>query len=358
MNPGTVLTMYLFNCTENSTDLNSTASQTCKLVAESSPSVKCLKTFAYAVIMLFSLLGNTAVIVIVCRNKRMWTTTNYLIANMAASDLLISVFAVPRELTEIYTAPRRWFIDGLAGLILCKLVYIFQDISTAVSILSLVVIAIDRYRGVVFPFRPPIITSKVCKVVIAIIWIVALGVHGTYFYTVRLVVRNNKSYCTFSWAPKFEERQTQERYFIFISVSLILLPLCVIFTLYVLIVLDLKRRSRTESGASQLRRQRQKEDAAIVKRIMCIVFLLVLCVTPITVAAFLYYFVWDWNIPCGMDQLFPAVKLVLYSNASLNPCVYFTLYDKYRKALKDLLTCKRSSQQNRNHLNMNLFQQN
>ena len=40
-------------------------------------------------------------IVIVSRNKRMWITTNYLIANMAASDLLISAFAVPRELTEI-----------------------------------------------------------------------------------------------------------------------------------------------------------------------------------------------------------------------------------------------------------------
>ena len=350
--------MCLFNCTENSTAPNSTASQSCKLFDENSTSLKCLKTFAYAIIMLFSLLGNTAVIVIVSRSKRMWTTTNYLIANMAASDLLISAFAVPRELTEIYIGPRRWFIDGLAGLILCKLVYIFQDISTAVSIQSLVVIAIDRYRGVVFPFRPPIITFKVCKVVIAIIWIVALGVHGTYFYTVRLVVRDNKSYCTFSWAPKFEERRTQERYFIFISVLFILFPLCVIFTLYVLIVLELKRRSRRESGASQLRRQRQKEDAAIVKRIVCIVFLFFLCITPITVAALLYYFLWDWNIPCGMDKLFEAGKFFFYSNASLNPCVYFTLNDKYRKALKDLLTCKRSSRENRNELNMNLFQQN
>ena len=348
--------MCLFNCTENSTGLSSTASQSCELVAESSLFVKCLKTFAYAVIMLFSLLGNTAVIVIVSKHKKMWTTTNYLIANMAASDLLISAFAVPRELTEIYTGPRRWFIDGLAGLILCKLVYIFQDISTAVSILSLVVIAIDRYRGVVFPFRPPIITSKVSKVVIAIIWIVALGVHGTYFYTVRLVMSDNKSYCTFSWAPKFEERQTQECYFIFILVFLILLPLCVMLTLYVLIVLELKKRSHTQSEASQLRRQRQREDAAIVKRIMCIVFLFVLCITPITVVAFLYYFVWDWNIPCGMDQLFPVVKFVFYSNASLNPCVYFTLNDKYRKALRDLLTCKSSQKENRNHLPMNLLQ--
>ena len=163
--------------------------------------------------------------------------------DMAASDLLISAFAVPRELTELYVGPRRWLLDGLAGLILCKLVYVFQDISTAVSIQSLVVMAVDRYHGVVYPFRTPISTSKICKVVIPVIWSVAIGVHGVYFYTARLMVQDNKTYCTFSWAPKFEERKTQDNYFIFISVFLYLLPLCLIFSLYALIILELKKAS-------------------------------------------------------------------------------------------------------------------
>jgi len=71
--------------------------------------------------------------------------------------LLISTFAVPRELVETFAGARRWLLDGLIGLALCKLVYFFQDISTAVSIQSLVVMAIDRYRGVVnFPISSPI----------------------------------------------------------------------------------------------------------------------------------------------------------------------------------------------------------
>ena len=102
--------------------------------------------------MLTSLLGNLAVIAIVSKNKRMRTTTNYLIANMAASDLLISAFAVPRELVQIFAGSNIWLLDGLAGSISCKLVYFLQDISTAVSIQSLVAIAVDRYQGVVFPF--------------------------------------------------------------------------------------------------------------------------------------------------------------------------------------------------------------
>ena len=106
------------------------------------------------------------------------------------------------------------------------------------SIQSLVVMAINRFHAVVYPFRRPISRSKVCKVVIPAIWIEAIGVHGVYFYTARLMVQDNKTYCTFSWAPKFEERQTQENYFIFISVFLYLSPLWVIFSLYALIVLE------------------------------------------------------------------------------------------------------------------------
>jgi len=308
--------------------------------------------------MLFSLLGNTAVIIIVSKNKRMRTTTNYLIVNMAASDLLISAFAVPRELTELYTGFRRWLVDGLAGLILCKLVYVFQDISTAVSIQSLVVMAIDRYHGVVFPFRPPISTSKFCKVVIPVIWTVAVGAHGVYFYTVRLMVQDNKTYCTFSWGPKFEERQKQEHYFIFISVFLILLPLCVIFCLYALIVLELRKRQRAGSSASVLSNQRRREDGAVMKKILCIVFLFISCITSITITALLFYFVWDWNIPCGMDKLFQAAKFIFYLNTALNPCLYFALNNNYRKGLKDLFRRKLSYEGNRNELPMNVLREN
>ena len=338
--------------------MNSTANQSCELFAENSSSVKYLKTVAYVIIMLFSLLGNTAVIIIVAKNQRMRTTTNYLIVNMAASDLLISAFAVPRELTELYTGFRRWLIDGLAGLILCKLVYVFQDISTAVSIQSLVVMAIDRYHGVVFPFRPPIPTSKVCKVVIPVIWTVAIGVHGVYFYTVRLMVQDNKTYCSFRWAPTFEERHTQENYFIFVSVFLILLPLCVIFSLYALIVLELKKRQRAGSSATVLSNQRRREDGEVMKKILCLVFFFILRITPVTIAALLFYFAWDWNIPCGMDKLFQTAKFIFYSNTALNPCLYFALNNKYRQRLKDLFRRKLSYNENRNNVPMNVFKEN
>ena len=343
--------MYLLNSTDNQTDLDSALNLVCVYFAESSVPVKCVRVFAYFLLMLISLFGNLAVITIVSRNKRMWTTTNFLIANMAASDLFISVFAIPRELVEIVVGYRRWLLGGTVGLIVCKFVYFFQDISTAVSLQSLVVIAFDRYRGVVFPFRPPIKSSKVCKVIIPIIWIVAMGLHGTYFYTARLVMRDNKWYSTFSWEPKFEDRPTQEKYFLFISIVLIFLPLCVILAFYALIVIALRRTKLAVNGASELRRQRQKEDTAIVKRILILVFIFIFCITPITVSAFLFYFMWDWRLPCRMDKLFLAARFIFYSNASLNPFAYIILNERYRQGLKKLLNFLYSRRANLAHAN-------
>ena len=124
----------------------------------------------------------------------MKTITNYLIANMAVSDILITVLAVPRQITEILLGPRRWLIDGLLGSVLCKSVHFFQDITIGVSILSLLAIAFDRYRGIVFPlrkqFRKP---AKLCKIIIPAIWLISMGLQAVYFYILRIVTVDNKT---------------------------------------------------------------------------------------------------------------------------------------------------------------------
>ena len=161
----------------------SSANENCRPLIGDQSTVKAVKILAYCFVLIVSLLGNSAIISIVRRNNRMRTTVNCLIANMAVSDLLISTVAVPMKLCEIAVGPRSWLIEGTLGLILCKLTYFLQDISTHVSIQSLVVIAIDKYRGIVFPFRPALITPKLCRVIIPLVWITSMSLHAPYFYT-------------------------------------------------------------------------------------------------------------------------------------------------------------------------------
>lgn len=309
----------------------------CRSLSEDSSLTIPVKVVVYSIVLIVSLLGNSTIIAIVARNKRMQTTTNYLIANMAASDLLIPTIAVPMKLCEILVVPRRWLIDGIVGLILCKVLYFLRDISTAVSILSLVVIAFDRYRGIVFPLYPPIITPKLCKVIIALVWLTSMALLGVYFYAFRLVSNNKTTNCDFSWAPELVHRRT-EQYVTVVFVLIIILPFCIIIYLYSRIIWSLRKEEATRQLSSTIsRRQRYEENIKVFKNICAIVIAFAFCVLPTYIFAMLYYFEWNWKMPCNMEQIGFAVHFVLYSNAALSPVIFYVFNARYREGLKDIL---------------------
>ena len=313
----------------------------CKPYQSDTDATKGMKIFCYCVVLLSSVSGNCLLIAVIRRNKRMQTITNYLIANMAVSDILITLLAVPRQITEILLGPRRWLIDGLLGSLLCKSLSFFQDISTGVSILSLVVMAIDRYRGIVFPLCRELMMqpAKLCKIIISLIWIISMGLHLVYFYIFRLETNGTETYCILSWAPKFDNRKSQEIYFFILLVCLIAIPTCIVIILYSAIILNLKRSRIASKGPSScLTSRRLREDTKVVRIIMAILTALVVCVIPLNVCGILFYYVWDWKMPCGIENVVFAAHFILYSNASVNPCIYFILHDRYRRGLRDIMS--------------------
>ena len=245
----------------NTTMLNLTDARCTPFIKEDPVSTQAIKAASYIVMMLLSLLGNAALIAIVAKNRHMRTTTNSLIANMAVSDMLLSAFAVPRELTQIFVGYHGWLIDGLSGAILCKVVYFIQEISTAVSIQSIAVITLDRYTGVVQPFRKSFITPKRLKLVIALIWLISMGLHGIYFYIARLKRVNGINICSFSFEPAFDNLKALRIHFIILSVFLIAIPLAIITALYSLIFRALRREKPFWKGCStSLMKNRRKKN--------------------------------------------------------------------------------------------------
>ena len=105
------------------------------------------------------------------RDNKMRTTTNLLNVNMAVPDLLVPMFAMPRANVDILYGYLRWLIDGVLGEALCKLTACFQDISTVVSVQTLVAIAVDRFYAVWFPLKAVRIKPRV-KHVILLIWLI------------------------------------------------------------------------------------------------------------------------------------------------------------------------------------------
>ena len=318
-------------------NFTSAPSESCRPFAEDTNAINGLKIMLYSIVLISSLFGNFVIIVTVARKKRMRTTINYLIANMAASDLLISTFAVPIKLSEIVVGSRRWLIDGILGLISCKLGYFFQDISMAVSTFSLVLIAIDRHRGIVSPFRPAITTPKRCKVIIPLIWLLAMGLHAIYFYTARLESHHNNSQCIFNWEPKFHLQKAQEHYFIVILVLLVMLPFSIVTVLYCQIIWVLQKEKAAYRSFSYMLCKRHKENAKVIKNLCAVMFVFASCVLPLSIYGILYYFVWKWKMSSNMEKFGYAAHFILFSNDAITPVIYFVFNDRYRKGLKDIL---------------------
>lgn len=65
------------------------------LLAEWQPAVQIL---LYSLIFLLSVLGNTLVITVLIRNKRMRTVTNIFLLSLAVSDLMLCLFCMPFNL--------------------------------------------------------------------------------------------------------------------------------------------------------------------------------------------------------------------------------------------------------------------
>ena len=72
---------------------------------------------------------------------------------MAISDLLLPLFAHTRRIKQIYLPRGLWPLDGVIGSITCKLSTFATDMSLIVSILTLEIIAIERFVSVVFPMK-------------------------------------------------------------------------------------------------------------------------------------------------------------------------------------------------------------
>ena len=131
-----------------------------------SPSVTVCLVVCYCFTMLLGLVGNCCLICIIGRRRERANVTNILIANLSVSDIMMCAFCLPFTVT--YTLMDHWVF----GSVLCRLVPFIQCVSVTVSVLSLVLIALERHQLIINPsgWKPSIPQAYVAVI---IIWMVA-----------------------------------------------------------------------------------------------------------------------------------------------------------------------------------------
>ena len=294
------------------------------------------ETFVYCLIFLVSLVGNTVIGIIVYKTKTMRKPINFLIVNMAMSDLLFPIFLFPPRIQESLYA-HSWLIGGPLGQALCKLVVFLPDVSNAVSIQSLVLIAVGRFGAVVFPLRPPLISSKRCLFLILATWIVAMAFFSPYLVVFKLAEYHGGLVCVSHWEEVFGNN-AYENYYLFFFVTFVLIPFVLIAVLYIIMFLKLKAQRRPGEQSVNAGEQRQQRERNVLKMAIAIVLGFAVCWLPYAIGWFIIIkFSWDiW--PCSFPYFFTVAVLMARANCAINPCICFIFSRNYRKGLKTLLS--------------------
>ncbi|KAF0295573.1 RYamide receptor [Amphibalanus amphitrite] len=298
---------------------------------------------SFTILFLAGLIGNGLVCYVVYAAPRMRTVTNLLIANMAAGDLLMTTLCMP--LTVVYVVLLRYWPLGDA---LCRLVSFAQPVSVYVSAYTLVAIAADRYRAIVYPLVPRG-SRRRARVVIAVVWTLAAATSVPAAVTSRTFVPPDP------WYMMHERRVCQERwedegrryYTTAVLLLQFFLPVTVLTLTYGRIAVEVWGRGglpSTRQDNRQLRLARARRKT--VQMMVIVVAAFTICWLPNHVLQIVYdihRWVGEWP---GIGYLYTATYWLSMASCVCNPIIYCGMNAQFRAAFSAVasrvcLRCRR-----------------
>lgn len=301
--------------------------------------MRILRIVPYTTIIPISILGNVIVIWIVYKDLFLHKSVNYFIVNMAISDLLISIVYMPRAV-NIFLWGYAWLISGDVGYILCKSVSFLYETAVIVSILTIVAISMDRFFAVIWPLKL-IISKRTGKVIILLIWSVALASRLPIPIAIRLVKSNDNYFCFVIFDKVFFKGADMLYHKVTMAVFYVT-PLTIIAMAYTGIIITLHRRKILFHTLDQLLQQ-DRLNRQVLRMVLVVVGTFIFCWLLYFIVAVLR--IYHNDIPC---DVFYMRMLLAHSNCAINPCLYITLSENYKRGFKKLFKkgcCKRRHNQ-------------
>ena len=296
---------------------------------------------AISLVSISAFIGNILVTAAFLMNTTLRTSTNYFIVNMAVSDLLSALSNWPLYATEGRLLGKH-LIDDPVATVVCKLSLYFRSVSQVVSVLSLVVIVVERFIAVVHPFRANMLmkTNRPRVFLLTLTWIIPLLLGVPYIRFSNIVKQGRQTYCRLLW-----DKTDLYVYFPIGFVMFYCAPLILIIVLYSKIMKCLTRtRPTADEPQSSMRIRNHKQTQTVMKVFVSIVIVFFVCWTPLCV--FLLFKMVSPSL-INRDSCMLLVGLSFYLLPSLptaiNPVILFVSSTNFLKALKEMLhsfSCK------------------
>ncbi|KAL9971949.1 hypothetical protein ACROYT_G018179 [Oculina patagonica] len=341
------------------------------------PAVAVIQSVFLAMVMVVGAIANSFICRCILAHRSLRTNTNSFIFNLAATDFLLSVLCMPFALVSAITG--MWVF----GKVMCVLTGFLLSVLCIASILTLALVAIDRYLAICRPLKYcTLITQRSSLTMIVYVWFHAaicailpvLGWGEGYFFV------PGESICR----PSFGKPSVDNGYTIFLFIACFVAPFSIIAFTYVSILCTASRQFRrvhhhkgnqvgnvenlqpsnsqfncettfarspentviadeitsatNTSRAKKLYapkaiRNRRRQKARGFKMLWIIVVVFLICWSPYFVMIF-YSSVRHQSFP---DSVKVPMMLLTFLNSALNPFLYGFLNSKFRDSLRNFL---------------------
>ncbi|XP_074041290.1 pinopsin [Leptinotarsa decemlineata] len=267
----------------------------------------------------FGFFLNLCVIVLMWKDKQLWTPLNIILFNLVCSDFSVSILGNPLTLASALSY--RWIF----GKTMCKMYGFFMSLLGITSITTLTVLAFERYMIVSRPFRSRGLSRKNAVYLVVGIWIysLALTVPPLLGWGKYVNEAANIS-CSVNWE---EQSANAMSYILFLFAFGLVLPLIVILFSYAHIIITM-RQSKIHMG------QTTKAEGRVAYMVFLMIVAFIVAWSPYAISALLVQFV-DSSFISPAAGVAPA--LLAKSSICYNPIIYVGLNSQFRQVLKNFL---------------------
>ena len=282
-------------------------------------------------------IGNVLVIRIVHKTRQMHTPTNYLLANMAVSDIITILLFSCNNFTENQLGR----VSHKFATFACKALSII-GICIMVSSITLTVLALERYHALLKPFRTELrLSEDNVKKAIVFTWTTSVVICFPQFFFAEWSEKDTS--CVGSLGIMTEERKI----YTLLYVTIFIMQLTIMFFCYGSLIRGLYFTDTvcSETDEQGIRNQEKKK--------LVLTFLLASLAFLIGYAPFMVLCIlvaWEdneQNYDSKLYSILEAVSTVLFElTLCLNPILYAFRSLSYQQEFKRLLICKKPTPDN------------
>lgn len=292
---------------------------------------------SYFSILFFAIgfIGNVLVIRIVHKTRQMHTPTNYLLANMAVSDVITILLFSCNNFTENQLGR----VSHKFATFACKALSII-GICIMVSSITLTVLALERYHALLKPFRTELrLSEDNVKKAIVFTWTTSVVICFPQFFFAEWSEKDTS--CVGPLGIMTEE----SKIYTLLYVTIFIMQLTIMFFCYGSLIRGLYF---TDTVCSETDEQGNQEKKKLVLTFLLASLAFLIGYGPFVVFCILV--AWEdneQNYDSKVYSILEAVSTVLFDlTLCLNPILYAFRSSSYQQEFKRLLICKKPTPDN------------